>query len=128
MMKTMTPEQYLPIAERLSSGPRILPRLLEVLSDPASDVSQVIELISFDQGLTAKVLRASNSAFVGLPEPARDVGEAANLLGENFIYQLASTAFGTSTFQCQTYDSAAQLLRRSGMTAIPDPLLTDDLD
>jgi putative nucleotidyltransferase with HDIG domain len=126
MRKVFTTEEYLQIADRLPAAPRILPRLLNVLSDPASDVSQVIELISFDPGLTSKVLRASNSAFVGLPEPARDVGEAVNLLGINFIYQLTAAACGASTFQASGTASAG-LWRHSVTAALAAQLLVEDL-
>ncbi len=127
-MNTLTPEDYLSIADRLSPAARILPRLLDLLSDPASDINLVIELISFDQGLTSKVLRASNSAFVGLPEPARDVSEAVNLLGVNFIYQLAAAACGASTFQSGTDDTAARLWQHSATTALAAQLLAEDLE
>jgi putative nucleotidyltransferase with HDIG domain len=126
MTKALTTDEYLQIADRLSAAPRILPRLLNVLSDPASDVSQVIELISFDPGLTSKVLRASNSAFVGLPEPAHDVGEAVNLLGVNFIYQLAAAACGASTFQVGNGSASANLWPHAVTTALAAQLLAED--
>jgi putative nucleotidyltransferase with HDIG domain len=127
MTNTPAPEDYLVIADGLSPAPRILPRLLDVLSDPASDVSQVIELISYDPGLTSKVLRASNSAFVGLPEPAGDVGEAVNLLGINFVYQLTAAACGASTFQSGAGGTSALLWQHSVTTALAAQLLAADL-
>lgn len=128
-MNTLAPEAYLPVADRLSPASRILPRLLNVMSDPDvdADVSQIIDLISFDPGLTSKVLRASNSAFVGLPEPARDVGEAVNRLGVNFVYQLAAAACGASTFQSGAGGSSAQLWQHSVTAALAAQLLADDL-
>lgn len=125
-MKVLTTEEYLQIAERLSPAPRILPRLLNVLSDPASDVTQVVELISFDPDLTSKLLRASNSAFVGLPEPARDVSEAVNLLGVDFIYQLAAAACGSSTFKSSTGGASAKLWEHSVTAALAAQLLGQD--
>jgi putative nucleotidyltransferase with HDIG domain len=127
MKKVLTPEEYLKIADRLSPAPRILPRLLNVLSDPSSDVSQVIELISFDPELTSKVLRASNSAFVGLPEPAHDVSEAVNLLGVEFIYQLAAAACGASTFKSRTDSPSSRLWQHAATTALAAQLLAEDL-
>jgi putative nucleotidyltransferase with HDIG domain len=128
MKKVLTSDDYLRIADRLSPAPRILPRLLNVLSDPSSDVSQIVELISFDPDLTSKVLRASNSAFVGLPEPARDVSEAVHLLGMEFVYQLAAAACGASTFKSSRADSpSARLWRHSATTALAAQLLAADL-
>lgn len=126
MTKLLSPEDYLSIADRLSPAPRILPRLLDVLSDPSSDVTQVVELISFDPDLTAKVLRASNSAFVGLPEPARDVSEAVNLLGVDFIYQLAAAACGASTFKSTGSGPSAKLWPHAVTAALAAQLLSQD--
>lgn len=127
MIPALTAEDYLRIADRLSPAPRILPRLLTVLSDPSADVSQVIELIAFDPELTSKVLRASNSAFVGLPEPARDVSEAVNLLGIKFIYELAAAACGASTFKSGTDSPSARLWRHAATAALAAQLLAEDL-
>lgn len=121
-------EEYLIIAERLSAAPRILPRLLNVLSDPASDVTEVIDLISFDPGLTSKVVRASNSAFVGLSEPASDVGEAINQLGISFVYQLVAAACGASAFQSENQKASASLWQHSATTALAAQLFAGDLD
>lgn len=128
MTRALTAEDYLLIADRLSPAPRILPRLLSVLSDPCSDVSHVIELISFDPELTSKVLRASNSAFVGLPEPARDVSEAVNQLGVEFIYRLAAAACGASTFKSGPDSPAARLWRHAATAALAGQLLAEDLE
>ena len=128
MATVLTTEEYLKVADRLSTAPRILPRLLDVLSDPTSDVSQVIELISFDPGLTSKVLRACNSAFVGLPEPAHDVSQAVSLLGVNFIYQLAAAACGASTFQAGNNQGSDRLWPHAVTTALAAQLLAEDLD
>lgn len=127
MMKLPTAEEYLPLAERLSPAPRVLPRLLNVLADPDSDVTQVTELISFDPGLTAKVLRASNSAFVGLPAPARDIGEAVNLLGVHCVYQLAAASCGASTFQSGKHATSGLLWKHSVTTALAAQFLAEDL-
>lgn len=124
--KALSAEEYLKIADRLSPAPRILPRLLNVLSDHSSDVGQVIELISFDPDLTAKVLRASNSAFVGLPEPARDVGEAVNQLGVNFVYELAAAACGSSTFGSAKGGASAALWKHAVTTALAAQILAED--
>ena len=128
MRQPLSAEDYLLIADSLSPAPRILPRLLDVLNDPASDVSQVVELISFDPGLTSRVLRASNSAFVGLSEPARDVSEAVNQLGISFVYQLTAAACGASTFQSSNAAASARLWQHSATAALAAQLLADDLE
>ncbi len=127
MNKVLTAEDYLRVADRLSPAPRILPRLLNLLSDPSGDITQVVELISFDPELTAKVLRASNSAFVGLPEPACDVSEAVNLLGVEFIYQLTAAACGASTFKSGNGSPSAKLWQQAATTALAAQLLAEDL-
>src|ERR1700676_2052255 len=99
MIQNLSTDDYLIVADGLSPAPRILPRLLVLLADPDNDISQMVDLICFDPGLTSKLLRACNSAFVGLPEPASDVGEAINRLGVAFVYQLVAAVCGSSTYQ-----------------------------
>src|SRR5579883_2105943 len=107
MSACLTFEDYLPVAEALPSTPRVLPRLLGLLSDPDSEIGQIVDVICIDPGLTSKLLRACNSAFVGLPEPAGDVAEAVQRLGVSFIYNLAATACGGTLFQSATRPEAA---------------------
>jgi putative nucleotidyltransferase with HDIG domain len=126
---TLAPEDYLARAARLPPAPRVLPQLLSLLSDPDCEMNQVIELISFDPGLTAKVLRTCNSAALGLARPVTDIDEAVKRLGLKLIYQLVAAAVGARSLQPATagFPQATPLWEHSVTTALAAQMLAKDL-
>lgn len=126
---TIAPEEYVTKADCLPTAPRILPQLLTLLSDPDCDTSQVIELISFDPGLTAKVLRICNSAAFGLARPVTGVDEAVQRIGLRMIYQLVAAAAGSQALKpaAHTTPPPAGLWEQSVTTALAAQLLAKDL-
>lgn len=79
-------------AESLPPAPRLLPQLLAALSDMDADIAQVVELITYDPALTAKVLQVCNSAYYALPMRVSTVSDAVNRLGFHGIYTIAAVA------------------------------------
>lgn len=126
---TLAPEDYLTKADCLPPAPRVLPQLLSLLSDPDCETSQIVELISFDPGLTAKVLRMCNSAFFGLARPVTDVDEAVKRLGLKMIYQLVAAAVGSRTLQPTTtsFPHTTRLWEHSVTAALAAQILAKDL-
>src|SRR5688572_27135624 len=94
-----TIEHVLESTEQLPPAPQVLSELLTVLSDLEADSSRAVDLITFDPGLTAKVLQISNSAMLGRGKPIDDVAEAVNRLGFQTVYRIVASA------------SAGQILR-----------------
>jgi HD-like signal output (HDOD) protein len=70
----------------------VVTRLLRLLEDPDTGVSDVSDLINLDQGLTADVLKLCNSAYFGLPRKVDSIQHAAVLLGTDVLFQLTLTA------------------------------------
>lgn len=115
-------------ADCLPAAPRVLPQLLTLLSDPDCETSQVVELISFDPGLTAKVLRIANSAAFGLAHPVTDIDEAVKRLGLKMIYQLVAAAAGSNALQTASKTTQpAGLWEQSVTTALAAQILAKDL-
>jgi putative nucleotidyltransferase with HDIG domain len=129
LCSTLTPEDYLAKADCLPPAPQVLPQLLSLLADPDCETSQVVELISFDPGLTAKVLRMCNSAFFGLARPVTDVDEAVKRLGLKMIYQLVAAAVGARSLQpaSANFPYRARLWEHSVTTALAAQILAKDL-
>lgn len=92
-------ETILETKEQLPPAPQVLGELLTVLSDLEADTTRVVDLITFDPGLTAKLLQTSNSALLGRGKPIDDVAEAVNRLGFQTVYRIVASA------------SAGQILR-----------------
>src|SRR5579862_3446251 len=127
MSRTLTPQDYLKVADHLPPAPRILPRLLHLLSDHDGDLGEVIELISFDPGVTARVLSTCNSAYFGLPSRANDLGEAVSQLGMRRVYDIVAIACGSSTLQAGDGRVPVELWQHSVMTALAAQILAKDV-
>jgi putative nucleotidyltransferase with HDIG domain len=73
--------------------PAIIPRVMSVLNDPNSSVSDLSEVLGSDQAIASKLLRLSNSAFYGFPKHIGTIQDAVVLLGfktiKGLIYALS---------------------------------------
>ena len=85
-------------AEVLPMSPSLLPKLLPFLSDVNANFEEVVQIISLEQTLTAKLLQICNSAFFGQDEPVATVTEAVNRVGYQSIYLLAAMINGSNSF------------------------------
>ena len=72
----------------LPPAPRVLLRLLEILSKPDSDFSEVVGLLRFEPSLTVHLLRLCNSAFLSPGNRVDTVQEAVFRLGSQQVTQL----------------------------------------
>ncbi len=77
-------QKYRKIVSKIHTLPSIsgvAPRILSLLDDPNSSASQVQEILRLDPGLTANILKLTNSAYFGLPNKVGSVKQAVVLLG-----------------------------------------------
>jgi HD-like signal output (HDOD) protein len=74
-------------------------RLAQVVSSPGSHLEEVVELISFDQALTVKLLRAANSAASGSTSHIGTVQEAVMRIGTAQVMTLAVASSAKSMLQ-----------------------------
>jgi len=74
-------------------------RLSQVISTPGSHLEEVVELISFDQALTVKLLRAANSAASGSTCRIGTVQEAVLRIGTAQVMALAVASSAKSMLQ-----------------------------
>lgn len=81
----------------LAPLPKAYLRIQELVNDPNSSVDDLTTVINNDPGLTGRILRIANSAFVGLPTKVDTVGRAVQVLGLNQVHDLAlaSAAVGS---------------------------------
>lgn len=89
MMSDPAPEQMMEhILKRVGDIPPlpvVATKILSMVNDPDLEVDDLVSVIQKDQGLTAKILRVSNSAFFGLCRTITTVKEAVVTLGLNNI-------------------------------------------
>src|SRR5258706_3902286 len=116
--------------ENLPLSPNPLPQLFQALTDSDSDRSQVVDLISFDPGLTAKLLQTCNSALFGRAEPVNDVAEAVDRLGFQMVYRVVAVVKGTQVLRPsrKSYGvDASKLWRHSVQTAFAAQFIAEDV-
>jgi putative nucleotidyltransferase with HDIG domain len=122
-------DKVLDQVDALPPAPQILPKLLRLLADPDTDVSQVTDLIAFDPGLTAKVLQLCNSAWLASSTPATDISEAVGRLGMKCVYRLVAAANGQRALRptqpVKGFDPQA-LWKHSVITALAAQFMAQD--
>lgn len=60
-------------------------KLMEVISNPDSSLTEIVDVIKYDQAMTANLLRICNSAYFGLRTKVVSVRQAVAYLGMNNI-------------------------------------------
>ncbi len=75
-------------SDNLPSLPAVASRLLTLIAEEDSSLTDIAELVSMDIGLSSKILKVVNSAFYGLPNPVGSISQAVSMLGSNAIQNL----------------------------------------
>ena len=66
--------------------PTVSQKLLALIDDSGTDVSEIGKIIQYDPALTANVLKAANSGYLGFTKPVNSVAEAsAAIMGDEII-------------------------------------------
>lgn len=76
----------------LPTLPTIVYELSKVINDPMSSTSEVQNIMSKDQSLTAKVLKLANSAYYAIPGGVTNLQRAIAYVGYDSIHQLVLSA------------------------------------
>jgi putative nucleotidyltransferase with HDIG domain len=89
-------------------------RLLALANDPEADLSEIGKIIQHDPALTANVLKAANSAFLGFGKPVDSITEASFRIGTKWIFQIAvsSLVYANVKVPASGYDLSAEDLWR----------------
>ncbi len=66
-------------------------KLLKMLKNSESSAAQIEEILKYDPGLTANILKLTNSAYFGIPSKVSSVKQALILLGWKRLLQLVMT-------------------------------------
>ena len=71
--------------------PATAAKLLKMLKDSESTAAQIEEVLRYDAGLTANILKLTNSAYFGIPSKVSSVRQAIMMLGWKRVMQLVMT-------------------------------------
>lgn len=90
---------------QLAPLPGTVLRLIQVVNDPRSTAEDVVEIIKYDQAVTAEILRMCNSAFYGLSRHIHSLEEAVRYVGALKVLQLLMAVHGRALLakECQGY-------------------------
>jgi putative nucleotidyltransferase with HDIG domain len=73
---------------QLPPFPVVVQRALQLVADPNSSAQSVVDVIQFDQSITADVLRLCNSAYFSLQRKVNSLREALVLIGFNQLFEI----------------------------------------
>jgi putative nucleotidyltransferase with HDIG domain len=93
-------------------------KMLSLLNNPDISISQIEEILRYDPGLTANVLRLTNSAYFGFSSKIGSVRQAIVLLGAKRLIQLVLTSCVHAVMQksVEGYDLPTGELWRHSIT------------
>lgn len=126
----LTPEIVSRDLQNLPSSPRVLPRLITLLGDGNSSLSEIVSLIKLDQGIAARALQVGNSAYFSYGTRCRTVDEAVNRVGFDRVYQFVLTAVSSQILvrPLSVYGlEAGELWRKSVICALAAEILARHL-
>ncbi len=86
-------------AQKLPHIPKVVQELIESFGDENINSDEIAKKISADQVLTAKVLRAANSAYYGGNRKVSSVNDAVFILGFNAVRTLVLASGFTGAFK-----------------------------
>lgn len=77
--------------EALPGMPVTAAKLLPLLENPDSSSSEIESILKYDPGLTADILKLTNSAYFGIPAKISSIKQAIVLLGWKRLLQVVMT-------------------------------------
>ncbi len=91
-VKLTTAESLVENVLHLISLPEIYLRLQQVTDNPTHTRQQVADIVTYDSGLSARVLRIANSCYYSFPREIETVDSAVGLIGELELQNLVLIA------------------------------------
>ncbi len=95
--KAMELQMLLQDVKDIAPLPKAYLRIQELLEDPTASLDDLTGIVTNDAGLSSRILRIANSAYVGLPDKVDSISRAVQILGLNQVHDLAlaNAAVGT---------------------------------
>lgn len=120
-------ERIIKSIDELPPFPEVALKALDVARDPRSAADDIVNIIQYDQSVTANCLRMCNSTFFGLREKAKSLKHAVVLIGtENLVKVILTNCSKISAYSLahEGYGlRAGELWRHSVSCALLSQLL-----
>ena len=85
--------------DKLEPIPQVANKVMSIAEDPNSSISDLSEVIVYDQVLTANLLKTCNSAYFGLAKKVESVHQAIVYMGMDQVVNLALMSGSTENFK-----------------------------
>ncbi len=93
-----TADAMVAAVNELPPMPQVVAKVMELLSDADSQMSDMVEVLSTDPTLVARLIRVSNSSLYGRGQETSSLGQAVVRLGGNTVRSLVMAASMKSLF------------------------------
>ena len=99
-------ETILESVTQLPPFPAVVQRALQLVDDPKASAQDVVDIIQYDQSITANVLKLCNSASMGLRRKVDSLREALVLIGFNRLLEIILSRESVKLYGkgCKGYD------------------------
>lgn len=84
--------------KNLPPFPMVAQRALLLINQPEVSIQELVEVVKFDPGITANILRIANSAYFGLRREIHSLHQALLLLGTQELLKLVIASGATRLF------------------------------
>ncbi len=110
----VSPDELIEAARELPTGPRLLAELGALINDPATDASDVTELLKQDPAIAARLIRMANSVAYALAQPVSSTEGAVSCIGFEEIHRLVGALASSrmAEFRLDLHGVNANRLRR----------------
>jgi len=92
-------EEIIGQIENLTPISHISQKIMAILSDPLSSLSEIVEVIQYDQNITANLLRICNSSYFGLRKKIVSIRQAVAYLGLEKVANLVIMGSSARNFK-----------------------------
>lgn len=103
---------------------------MKVLRDPNANMGEMVQAISYDQGLTVNILKFANSSYYGFSKSISTLSEALVRLGASSVYNMLTASMTNASLsqEIRGYRLASgELWEHSIACAIATQMLADQL-
>ena len=99
MVGKINKEELLDSVSKLPVLSKVVSRAIQLISDPNCSIRDLVDIVSKDQTISAKVVKLANSAFYGTPRRITSLSEALVRLGLKTANSLLITASVSNVFK-----------------------------
>lgn len=92
-------DEILTRAGELPPFPAVIQRVMALMADPLVGADKILDVVKYDQAITARVIKMCNSTIIGGAMPVSTLRDALVRIGNKQLLQIIMSAGGTELLQ-----------------------------